>query len=121
MRAHRVETAVLAKLAEGSDNPEMAIAAAFLERPKDLERIQRYVTAAERAYYKALNELVKLQKARAAAEHEAAMMEALISAERPIGSVSQNETKPALKAPAQPAALYAMTARRHDESSAPLS
>src|SRR3954453_9966066 len=32
MRAQRVESAFLAKLAEGADNPDAAIAAAFLER-----------------------------------------------------------------------------------------
>jgi hypothetical protein len=82
MRAQRVETAVLAKLAEGAEDPDAAIAAAFLEKPKDLERVQRYVTAAERAYYKSMSELSKLQKERAAAEREAAMMES-------IGFVSQ--------------------------------
>ena len=67
MRAQRVETAFLAKLAEGSENPIAAIAAAFLERHKDIARMQRYVTAANNAYYKAISELSKLQKERAAA------------------------------------------------------
>jgi hypothetical protein len=93
MRAHRVEAAFLDKLAEGSDNPDAAIAAAFLERPKDLARIQRYVTAASNAYYKAMSELGKLQKARAAAEAAAGedeMPELLMSSgfEPPIGFVS---------------------------------
>jgi hypothetical protein len=68
LRAQRIETAFLAKLAEGSDNPDAAIAAAFLERPKDLARMQRYVTAANNAYYKAMSELAKLQKDRLDAE-----------------------------------------------------
>jgi hypothetical protein len=70
MRAQRVETAFLAKLAEGSENPDAAIAAAFLERPKDVARMHRYVAAAHNAYYKAINELSRLQKERAAAEKE---------------------------------------------------
>lgn len=70
MRAQRVETAFLAKLAEESDNPIAAIATAFLERHKDIARMQRYVTAANNAYYKAISELSKLQKERAAACEE---------------------------------------------------
>jgi hypothetical protein len=95
LRAQRVETAFLAKLAEGSDNPDAAIATALLERPKDLARISRYVTTASNAYYKAMSELAKLQKARAAAERHAAMQEAYLSSfdgaesEPPIGFVSQ--------------------------------
>jgi hypothetical protein len=88
MRAQRVEAAFLSKLAEGSDNPDGAIAAAFLERPKDLARIARYVTAASNAYYKALSELSKLQKARAAAERQAAMFESWAASQEPDGFVS---------------------------------
>jgi hypothetical protein len=90
MRAQRVETAVLTKLAEGADDPDAAIAAALLERPKDIARIQRYVTSAQNAYYKAMNELAKLQKARQAAEHEAALMESFAPAPS-IGFVSQHD------------------------------
>jgi hypothetical protein len=50
MRAQRVETAFLAKLTEGSEDPDGAIALAFLERPKDLARVHRYVAAAQNAY-----------------------------------------------------------------------
>jgi hypothetical protein len=87
MRAQRVETAVLTKLAEGAGDPDAAIAAALLDRPKDIARIQRYVTSAQSAYYKAMNELAKLQKARQAAEQEAALIES-------IGFVSHNGTTP---------------------------
>jgi hypothetical protein len=83
MRAQRIETAVLIKLAEGADDPDAAIATALLERPKDIARIQRYVTSAQSAYYKAMNELAKLQKARQAAEQESALIES-------IGFVSHN-------------------------------
>lgn len=76
-RAHRIEAAVFNKLVEDSANPETALATAFLERPADLARIQRYVTAAHNAYYKAISQLEKLQKERAAAEYEEAMVRAL--------------------------------------------
>jgi hypothetical protein len=78
LRAQRVETAFLAKLAEGSEDPSLAIAAAFLERPKDLDRIQRYVTAASNAFYKAMKELEKMQRERAAVEHQEAIEEAYL-------------------------------------------
>jgi hypothetical protein len=96
MRAQRVETAVLTKLAEGADDPDAAIAAALLERPKDIARIQRYVTSAQNAYYKAMNELAKLQKARQAAEHEAALMESYVSAPTPRNYDSKEAAIPAI-------------------------
>jgi hypothetical protein len=96
MRAQRVETAVLTKLAEGADDPDAAIAAALLERPKDIARIQRYVTSAQSAYYKAMNELAKLQKARQAAEHEAALMESYALATPPQNRESHRTDSPAI-------------------------
>jgi len=62
MRAQRIETAFLAKLAEGAEDPAEAIALAFLEKPKDVARMHRYVAAAQSAYYKAITHLAKLQK-----------------------------------------------------------
>jgi hypothetical protein len=70
MRAQRVETAFLAKLTEGAKDPDAAIAAAFLEKPKELARVHRYVAAAQNAYYKAITQLAKLQKERAAIEEQ---------------------------------------------------
>ena len=75
MRAQRVETAFLAKLVEDAEDPDAAIALAFLEKPKDMARIQRYVTAAQNAFYKAMSELAKLQKQRAISEQEALALE----------------------------------------------
>jgi hypothetical protein len=101
-RAHRIEAAVLTKLAEDSDNPEAAIASAFIERPADLARIQRYVTAAHNAYYKALRELEKMQQKRRAEEEEMAMaaMHSLMQSKMqsrlapPIGFVSKSIPQP---------------------------
>jgi hypothetical protein len=96
MRAQRVETAVLTKLAEGAGDPDAAIAAALLERPKDVARIQRYVTSAQNAFYKAMAELTKLQKARQAAEHEAALMESYVPAPPPLKRDSIGAASPAI-------------------------
>jgi hypothetical protein len=73
LRARRIETAVLAKLAENASDADTAIAAALLEKPKELDRLLRYVTAHERAFYRALDKLAKVQKERKAAEHAGAM------------------------------------------------
>jgi len=68
MRAQRVETAFFAKLTEGAKDPDAALAEAFLEKPKELARMHRYVAAAQNAYYKAITQLSKLQKERAGLE-----------------------------------------------------
>src|SRR5688572_11215930 len=91
-RALRVETAFLTKLAEGSDSPDAAIAAALLDRPKDLARIQRYITAAQNAYYKAMKELATLQKERAEAERQAEALESYTASMEPNGFVSQSRS-----------------------------
>ena len=70
LRAQRVEAAVFAKLIEGAKDPDAALAVAFLEKPKELARIHRYVAAAQSAYYKALTQLSKLQKERAFLEQQ---------------------------------------------------
>ena len=70
MRAQRIETAFLAKLAEGAEDPAEAIALAFIEKPKDVARMHRYVAAAQSAYYKAITQLAKLQKERQAIEDQ---------------------------------------------------
>jgi len=112
-RAHRIEAAVLTKLAEDSDNPEAAIASAFIERPADLARIQRYVTAAHNAYYKALRELEKMQQKRRAEEEEMAMaaMHSLMQSKMqsrlapPTGFVSKSSPQPVVSnAPKTPGA-----------------
>ena len=91
-----MEAAFLRKLTEDASVPDAAIAAAFLEKPAELIRVQRYVTSANSAFYKALSQLEKLQKARAAAAYEAAMFESLSpSAGEPagIGFVSQKPSQ----------------------------
>jgi hypothetical protein len=70
LRAQRIETAFFAKLTERAKDPDAALAEAFLEKPKELTRMHRYVAAAQNAYYKAITQLTKLQKERAAIEEE---------------------------------------------------
>jgi len=70
LRAQRVETAFLVKLTEGAKDPDAALAAAFLEKPKELARMHRYMAAAQGAYYKAITQLAKPQKERACIEEE---------------------------------------------------
>jgi hypothetical protein len=75
MRAHRHETAILAKLLADAPNPDAAYATLF-EKPKEMDRLLRYITSIERAFYRALNKLEKLQKERAIEEHRAALEDA---------------------------------------------
>ena len=103
-RALRIETAFLAKLTENSGNPETALAAAFLDRPADFMRMQRYVVAASNAYYKAIAQLEKHQKDRAVAEYEAAMIQTM---------------SPSTTEPEQQAAEYAKPEFHHDAPIAP--
>jgi hypothetical protein len=105
MRAQRVEAAFLSKLSEGSDDPHMAIATAMFERPQELARIGRYVTAASNAYYKALHELFKMQKERALAEEQAAVARACAEAN---GFVSKRS--PRTSSPASPEVVPAVSA-----------
>jgi hypothetical protein len=67
-RAIRLETAVLAQIAADSPDPDAAIAKSFLERPKELDRLVRYMTSIERAYWRVFNKLEAIQRARR--EHE---------------------------------------------------
>jgi hypothetical protein len=126
MRAQRVETAFLSKLTDGSEDPDAAIADAFLNEPKDMARIHRYVAAAQGAYYKAMSQLSKLQKERAAGEQNAAMEMAYVQAiqqqDADIGFVSYGDSDAAFNKgiKAQAAGVAVMTAsgnghnRQHD-------
>jgi hypothetical protein len=95
LRARRFETAVLNKLIGDAADPEAAFAAMFLEeKPKELDRLQRYVTSIERAYYRALNKLAALQKERKENQKENAIIQAWVGQSSPpvpeIGFVSKS-------------------------------
>jgi hypothetical protein len=89
MRAQRVETAFFKKLAEGAEDPDAAIAAAFLEKPKEVSRMHRYVAAAQNAYYKAIAQLTRLQKEREVMEQTVAELD-----DAGIGFVSYRDSAP---------------------------
>jgi hypothetical protein len=101
MRARRHETAILAKLLADAPDPDAAYATLFLEKPKEMDRLLRYITSIERAFYRALNKLEKLQKERAINEHRAALEEAWlartsqpVNPDSEIGFVSQSPQSP---------------------------
>jgi hypothetical protein len=99
-RARRHETAILKKLIGDSEAPEAAFAELFVEKPKEIERLLRYITTIERAYYRALNKLEKLQKERIKEERESGMFstwtDSISTPDPAIGFVSQNRDRGAL-------------------------
>jgi hypothetical protein len=104
-RAHRVETAVLTKWSADAPDPDAAIAAAMLEKPKELDRLIRYITAHERAFYRAMDKLAKVQKERKDAERAGALEQTWLA------SVRQ---------PKRPAAPESLTEIGFDLQSAPV-
>jgi hypothetical protein len=89
-RARRHETAILKKLIGSDVDLDTAFATLFVEKPKELARLVRYVTTIERAYYRALNKLEKLQKDRARDEHKNGLIQSWAATLEPAGFVSQN-------------------------------
>jgi hypothetical protein len=51
----------------------VGLATVFVEKPKEFNRLLRYLTSIERAYFRALDKLAKLQNERRAAEQAAAL------------------------------------------------
>jgi hypothetical protein len=96
-RARRHETAILKKLIGSDADPDTAFATLFMEKPKELARLLRYVTTIERAYYRALNKLEKLQKERAVEEHKTAVES--VWANMSNGFVSQKPAEPRTTTP----------------------
>jgi hypothetical protein len=66
-RVRRAETAMFEKLMRDMDD-DLAIARAIAHPESGLERIRRYEVTIERSYYRAIEQLRKLQKERRAAE-----------------------------------------------------
>ena len=71
-RSRAVETEVLKKLMGDAADSAVGLATVFVEKPKEFNRLLRYLTSIERAYYRVLDKLAKLQKERRAAEQAAA-------------------------------------------------
>ena len=70
--ARRQETLILQKLAGDNADCDAAFATAFIEKPKEIGRLTRYITSIERAYYRAMAKLEQMQKERIAEETKAA-------------------------------------------------
>ena len=72
-RARAVETEILKKLMGDTADSAVGLATVFVEQSKQFDRLQRYLTSIERAYFRVLNLLTKLQKERRAEEQAAAL------------------------------------------------
>jgi hypothetical protein len=70
-RARRHETLILQKMAGDNVDSDIAFAVAFMEKPKEVARLTRYITTIERAFYRAMSKLEQVQKVRFAAERKA--------------------------------------------------
>lgn len=70
-RSRAVETEVLKQLMSDAADSAAGLATVFVEKPKQFDRLLRYLTSIERAYYRVLDKLTKLQKERRAAEQAA--------------------------------------------------
>src|SRR5687768_7795894 len=72
-RSRAVETEILKKLMGDAADSAVGLATVFVEKPKEFNRLLRYLTSIERAYFRVLDKLTKLQKERRAAEQAAAL------------------------------------------------
>ena len=72
-RSRAIETEVLKQLMGDAADSAVGLAKVFVEKPKQFDRLLRYLTSIERAYYRILDKLTKVQKERRTAEHAAAL------------------------------------------------
>ena len=84
-RSRAVETEVLKQLMGDDADSAVGLAKVFVEKPKEFERLLRYLTSIERAYYRVLDKLSKVQKERHAAELAAALENDWLA---PVGQAS---------------------------------
>jgi hypothetical protein len=75
-RSRAVETEVLKKLMGDAADSSVGLATVFVEKPKEFNRLLRYLTSIERAYYRVLDKLTKLQNERRREEQAAALEKA---------------------------------------------
>jgi hypothetical protein len=94
MRARGQETAILQKLLGDKAGLHAEFATLFVEKPKEVARLLRYITTIERAYYRAAAKLEKMQQERKKQEQADAAREAFVQSVRERqqqnGFVSQN-------------------------------
>jgi hypothetical protein len=92
LRARRQETLILQKLMGDNADCDAGFAIAFIEKPKEIARLTRYITSIERAYYRVIAKLEQIRKERIAAEKKAAFELAAFeyrASSSPTGFVSQ--------------------------------
>ncbi len=94
LRVRGQETAILQKLLGDKAGSHAEFATLFVEKPKEMARLTRYITTIERAYYRALNKLEKMQQERKKADRVEAMqqswLESVRERQQQNGFVSQN-------------------------------
>jgi hypothetical protein len=78
-RSRAVETEILKQLIGDAADSAVGLATVFVEKPKEFNRLLRYLTSIERAYYRVLDKLTRLQKERRAAEEAAALEKAWVA------------------------------------------
>jgi hypothetical protein len=110
-RAHRIESAILSQIAAGAPDPDIAIAKAFLERPKELDRLVRYMTSIERAYWRVFNKLEVIQRARLEKEQQEAIEQGyrdVLKLDKPAQKQSDGFVLKSAEEPAPAAAVPAV-------------
>jgi hypothetical protein len=95
-RSRAVETEVLKKLMGDAADSSVGLATVFVEKPKEFNRLLRYLTSIERAYYRVLDKLTRLQKERRAEEQAAAFEKAWVA------QVKEEQQATEIKRPSQP-------------------
>jgi hypothetical protein len=95
-RSRAVETEVLKKLMGDAADSAVGLATVFVEKPKEFNRLLRYLTSIERAYYRVLDKLTKLQKERRAEEQAAALEKAWLA------QMKEEQQAAEIKRPPQP-------------------
>src|SRR5687768_3829879 len=88
-RSRAVETEVFKKLMGDAADSAVGLAKVFVEKPKEFERLLRYLTSIERAYFRVLDKLTKLQKERRAEEQASALERTWLA------SLAESEPEPA--------------------------
>src|SRR5688572_1508845 len=71
-RSRAVETEILKKLMGDAADSAVGLATVFVEKPKEFNRLLRYLTSIERTYFRVLDKLTRLQNERRAQEQAAA-------------------------------------------------
>ena len=122
-RARAVETEVLKQLMGDATDSAVGLATVFVEKPKQFDRLQRYLTSIERAYYRVLNLLIKLQKERRREEQAAALERTWLAslAEESQPQAAETTEQPDELASFRNADMYSEAAKTLEVTSAPLS